>query len=539
MGLRAFFQHLHSSSKKEAKIGVYAFFALLTIPVLVVVLLIYAWIFYNLVDIRTVADRVREVHLSAILDTQRTLVNIENLRRNAQVVYVTDDPDQRRRARLNAQALTHESVFETNSRFSFLAERAGLLIAQLADIRTRGDGVMRRLNNARLRFMALVGELRGQNEALLRKAGIVFPAALPEVSVVRSQNCAEGESGVLFAFRDVMDACRKLPADTGSEITRLASGLLGEAETIVGYCGQKERLEEEARKIWTDFDALLRQLSDTTSNAETDAVYETMGLISSETLYAGNAFLLSFVFLVVLFFVLFRAIRHCVLAPLSLAESELDRIGRGEALGAPLQSRIRELAALFTLLPRLAEHMGKLAARSGTLEKEKELYVNMSLTDALTGVNNRRSFDLHLSRYAPLDPLSILMIDIDWFKLYNDAIGHQAGDSCLAKVAACLQKGLLRSSDAVFRYGGEEFAVLLPGGDSEQARRVAERLARAVRDECITHPVSEAGPCVTISIGIASRQVGDVIGNAELLARADQALYAAKAAGRNCIQVFG
>jgi diguanylate cyclase (GGDEF)-like protein len=157
--------------------------------------------------------------------------------------------------------------------------------------------------------------------------------------------------------------------------------------------------------------------------------------------------------------------------------------------------------------------------------------------DSLTGIPNRRVFDQTLSREwrsATRNgaPLAVLMIDIDLFKGLNDAYGHQRGDECLIAVARAIQELLPRSGDLVGRYGGEEFAVILPGTSIAGAQAVAERLRFGIVQLAISNPGSQYG-CVTISIGVAVADAASVPDLTSLLRAADEALYRAKRTGRN------
>lgn len=128
--------------------------------------------------------------------------------------------------------------------------------------------------------------------------------------------------------------------------------------------------------------------------------------------------------------------------------------------------------------------------------------------------------------------LTLLMIDIDFFKAYNDHYGHQQGDDSLIKVAAALAKMLQRPADLIARYGGEEFAVILPEMDDKHSMRMAEAMRQTIVGLQIAHAKSEQGQHVTVSIGLASYtdEIGDI---ADLVGAADRALYTAKRAGRN------
>lgn len=157
-------------------------------------------------------------------------------------------------------------------------------------------------------------------------------------------------------------------------------------------------------------------------------------------------------------------------------------------------------------------------------------------SDALTGVANRRSFDEQLEHEcARADrtrtPLSLLMIDVDHFKAYNDAAGHPAGDECLKAVAGAIQKALRRPVDFVARYGGEEFAVILPATAAPGARERAEEIRRGVYELGIAHPAFTKKRRVTVSIGVGG-QTPPVLPE-ELVRLADEALYKAKERGRD------
>lgn len=158
--------------------------------------------------------------------------------------------------------------------------------------------------------------------------------------------------------------------------------------------------------------------------------------------------------------------------------------------------------------------------------------------DGLTGIANRRRFDRVLEQewrrtQRSESALSLLMIDVDFFKKYNDNYGHQAGDECLRVVATAISGALHRSGELAARYGGEEFAVILPEQDAESALRCAERVRAAVELCQLPHAASEIGPVVTVSIGAASLLPTRNNTSANLIALADQALYRAKHEGRN------
>ncbi len=161
----------------------------------------------------------------------------------------------------------------------------------------------------------------------------------------------------------------------------------------------------------------------------------------------------------------------------------------------------------------------------------------LATTDALTGIGNRRNFDETLEREwercaRAVAPLSLLLLDIDCFKLFNDRYGHVEGDACLHRVAQAVRSCVKRPTDLCARYGGEEFAVILGNTEAAGARAIAEEIAQAVRALAIPHEGSQAG-CVSVSIGAATVVPAPVIAASSLVTQADAALYQAKKEGRN------
>ena len=167
----------------------------------------------------------------------------------------------------------------------------------------------------------------------------------------------------------------------------------------------------------------------------------------------------------------------------------------------------------------------------------------LTLTDALTGLGNRRQFDQALANEwrrcrRDVEPLTVIVIDVDSFKAFNDAYGHQAGDACLQEIAGQLKRAVSRPGDVVVRYGGEEFALVLPATDSDGANHLCKLIRARIRDLAIPHEAVARG-VITVSAGLASLVPSEHFEACELLKLADAALYRAKAAGRDTIVVAG
>jgi diguanylate cyclase (GGDEF)-like protein len=226
-----------------------------------------------------------------------------------------------------------------------------------------------------------------------------------------------------------------------------------------------------------------------------------------------------------------------IVRPIRSLARTATRFGRGDlrvrASDEPWMAEFEPLAAALDDMAR------KLAARGEELEIANQHLEELASLDGLTGLANRRGFDRQLEdewqrAIDHEDPLALMMIDIDHFKLFNDRYGHVRGDACLRAVGETLSLVTLEDAVLVARYGGEEFALLLPGLDIARATALADEARRAIEDLLITHAESSHGH-VTISIGVESLVPRKSQPAADLVEAADRALYAAKRSGRNSV----
>lgn len=233
---------------------------------------------------------------------------------------------------------------------------------------------------------------------------------------------------------------------------------------------------------------------------------------------------------------------------LALSRWAEDLAGGGGRFSPSVRSPVREIAVLAHALDRMADRQRshardlerQVAERTQALVQANQRLVGLSLTDGLTGLANRRHFDEVLAREGDRSrrdrrPMSLLMLDVDWFKHYNDQYGHPAGDVVLCQIARILLESVRRPGDLAARYGGEEFAVILPGLDVREAEGMAERIRDRVEALAIAHAHGLSGR-VTISVGVAEMDLDDAHGAETLVGRADAALYRAKAGGRNRVE---
>jgi diguanylate cyclase (GGDEF)-like protein len=226
-----------------------------------------------------------------------------------------------------------------------------------------------------------------------------------------------------------------------------------------------------------------------------------------------------------------------VVRPIRSLVRTATRFGRGDLhVRAAYEPWVAEFAPLAAALDDMA---AKLAMREEELRIANEHLEELASLDGLTGLANRRAFDRQIEhdwRHARehREPVALMMIDIDHFKLFNDRYGHVAGDTCLRAVGETLSLVTLEEAVLVARYGGEEFGLLLPGLDIDRASALADEARRAIEDLCINHSESPCG-YVTVSIGVESIVPDRYQEPAALIEAADSALYDAKRRGRNTV----
>jgi two-component system chemotaxis family response regulator WspR len=177
------------------------------------------------------------------------------------------------------------------------------------------------------------------------------------------------------------------------------------------------------------------------------------------------------------------------------------------------------------------------------LEQVNQQLERLSKLDGLTGIANRRYFDDEIARVWAIavrekQTVALIIFDIDFFKQFNDAYGHQAGDECLKQVAKVAQEIIKRPRDIVARYGGEEFVVILPNTQLAGAKQLAEQLCQAIEELHIMHEFSAASKYVTISLGVTAALADADRDYTEIIANADKALFLAKQQGKNQVQAW-
>ncbi len=259
--------------------------------------------------------------------------------------------------------------------------------------------------------------------------------------------------------------------------------------------------------------------------------------ISQVAAVAGASYLLAGVVLVILYACLFLGLLFNI-AILIAGFLVATHLALGLMVGLPLNELFYTLAILGTagVIGTLSAYNLEHALRTNFLETR--LLNDLAQRDGLTGLYNRRMFDdfvRRVWRQAKREEVSLetIFVDIDFFKIYNDLYGHQAGDDCLKKVASCLSRSAKRPFDFCARYGGEEFVLVLYGPPRDYARTLPEQIRRDVMSLGIPHEGSQIDNLITVSVGVAFARPGAGRSLVGAIQTADEALYEAKRQGRN------
>ncbi|MDR2054467.1 MAG: GGDEF domain-containing protein [Desulfovibrio sp.] len=476
--------------------------------------------YVHLANTRGYLDVLENSHLPGMLDCRRTLDNIDVIQEQLGILCLTEDPALRSLAKVKLQTIIPELAFESFSGIRDFSRTASQRVRRLFALRERAGDEARTLQTSLLAIQRLGGSI-----ARARGRDIREPL----------QSDAAGSALPAQPFvREVMALCGGAQNADKDDCQRFEQ----ELTVFRRAFDNKREADEVVHIIWKNLSENLRYLADEAAAAEFQNIWDNVTTLKNEAVLVQYSYYLAVAVFVVIVAGIILALRSCFLLPISLAAEKLRMVHLGHKIGNLPPTRIVELQQLLDMVSKLDGYLADLAEYSDKLAQEKTKFEDMSMKDALTGVANRRNFDNRLAREHRGESMGILMIDVDLFKKYNDTLGHKAGDNCLAALASAMQSTLFRSSDALFRYGGEEFAVILENVTPGQALAVAKRMKDKVQLLRMPHPSSTVAPHVTISIGVAVARKDDPVSCGDLVQQADRALYHAKNSGRNRICLY-
>ena len=467
--------------------------------------------------------------------------------RFGETIFHSADSSVRRSYRLKARILMQDLAFEPQSATHREAQKVFKGISAIARIRDKQDALnkdVRMLTRGVADLVAAVdvvrvGRLGGSDRQELSRAVASLSKAWRTLDQLLH---ADGEQ--LDAQAAAMDgqftaAAAHMDKVAGIDGPERLRARLDKARADAARAVELYRRvlghDAEALALWTDITAKLEKLADSIA---TDAGLRAATMAEDIAEQAGrvrqvehvlNGVLVS---LLLLFAWVFK--RH-VLGPILTVTRSLDAVhaGNREVPGGP--------RALFSELDSIGKAVERYAGVLRELRESNEKLHSLSMRDSLTGLSNRRHFDVALAQEAQRAhrggrDLSLLMLDVDFFKRFNDTYGHMTGDTCLAMVADVLRSATRRAGELAARYGGEEFALILPDVSLGEARNIAERIRADVEGlsvPCLTGKHTR----VTLSVGVASLDKG--VDVKALVEAADAALYRAKEKGRNLVCADG
>ena len=478
------------------------------------IVVLYVLLYANVQSIERMVGDSREAHLPSIQEGQRTLLNMEYLR--------------------HAVSLLRQAPNETG----LYATAAGIraLLAEVSfDRRVDGatlrdlNGPVRELGESRRRVLELHARLLEGLHAFLVGYGVSGGRmdAAEEAALWREcANLAENTAPALRErIRRMTDA---VPAADGNALEPPARRMLDVMDELLQEDQRSRKLNEEILERLTAFRVAA-------SDSEVKLIYGELSSISQHAEKIRQVALHLCIGLTGGLAVLSWLLHRYLFLPVMQASRVLSDILNGRKVERYPSSCIRELDSMLQVLPLVQRDMLAKDARSSRLEKEQEKLRSMSFRDSLTGLSNRRALDMLLKGGVPGESVAILMFDIDFFKQYNDTLGHLAGDEALRRVGEIA----MRHADASctpFRYGGEEFVIIFQGEGAERdkVRAVARSILTTLEAAAIPHPASPWGR-LSVSIGLAFRAPG-LTSLHETLDQADKALYRAKSRGRHRVE---
>jgi diguanylate cyclase (GGDEF)-like protein len=474
-------------------------------------------------------------------------MNVERLGRFGETIFHSADSSVRRSYRLKARILMQDLAFEPQSATHREAQKVFKGISAIARIRDKQDAL-----NKDIRALARgvadlaaavdvvrVGRLGGSDRLELSRAVEALSEAwrtLDQLLHAGGEQLDAQATALDGRFAAAAAHLDKVAGIDGPQRLRVRlDKARADAAQAVELYRRVLAHDAEAQALWTDITAKLEKLADSIA---TDAGLRAATMAEGIAEQAGRVRLVEhmlngvLVSLLLLFAWIFK--RH-VLNPILAVTRSLDAVhaGNREVPGGP--------RALFSELDSIGKAVERYAGVLRELRASNEKLHSLSMRDSLTGLSNRRHFDVALAQEAQRAhrsgrELSLLMLDVDHFKRFNDTYGHMTGDTCLAMVADVLRGATRRAGELAARYGGEEFALILPDVSLSEARNIAERIRadiEALSVPCLTGKRTR----VTLSIGVAS--LGKDADVKALVEAADAALYRAKEQGRNLVCADG
>lgn len=515
------------SDKKSRTFSLRSIFLTMALAFAMIFMLVMVYSYYDMSLIRSSSSSLAQNSIPRIMRAQRALVNLERLRSYLTVIEESADPVSARNAYIDASALLAEQMFDVE------------------DVAVLSHSV---LNKVKLMWNTRSSLNKTRNELIrnwIQLALIVNRLSVDDKNGVIRQDDFLGYdyvteadfSGFMLSdyvkkqFTRAQEICAGV---TEQKLIELCEHLVPAREAFERNYAYYNSYRSDLKRRSEDIEFLINLMSSSYTQNETAVISQELGYITDVSRDLIYYLLLISVIVLASCIALYVTLFAVVVRPLQKIAYFINRFNRrqgADELTLP-DTKVTELSEVVELLRHLFEDVQKIASDSERITQRYSELLTISYYDELTGAHNRRALELFNRTIGEVPArFAVMMVDIDFFKKFNDTLGHQKGDLVLRRVSLCLIKNT-SESDIVYRYGGEEFCIVLQNVDKETLASIGRRLCHSVKLLDIINPGNDNRP-VTISIGISpATSVKGQWTLDELISKADAALYEAKRQGR-------
>lgn len=515
------------SDKKSRTFSLRSIFLTMALAFAMIFMLVMVYSYYDMSLIRSSSSSLAQNSIPRIMRAQRALVNLERLRSYLTVIEESADPVSARNAYIDASALLAEQMFDVE------------------DVAVLSHSV---LNKVKLMWNTRSSLNKTRNELIrnwIQLALIVNRLSVDDKNGVIRQDDFLGYdyvteadfSGFMLSdyvkkqFTRAQEICAGV---TEQKLIELCEHLVPAREAFERNYAYYNSYRSDLKRRSEDIEFLINLMSSSYTQNETAVISQELGCITDVSRDLIYYLLLISVIVLASCIALYVTLFAVVVRPLQKIAYFINRFNRrqgADELTLP-DTKVTELSEVVERLRHLFEDVQKIASDSERITQRYSELLTISYYDELTGAHNRRALELFNRTIGEVPArFAVMMVDIDFFKKFNDTLGHQKGDLVLRRVSLCLIKNT-SESDIVYRYGGEEFCIVLQNVDKETLASIGRRLCHSVKLLDIINPGNDNRP-VTISIGISpATSVKGQWTLDELISKADAALYEAKRQGR-------
>lgn len=515
------------SDKKSRTFSLRSIFLTMALAFAMIFMLVMVYSYYDMSLIRSSSSSLAQNSIPRIMRAQRALVNLERLRSYLTVIEESADPVSARNAYIDASALLAEQMFDVE------------------DVAVLSHSV---LNKVKLMWNTRSSLNKTRNELIrnwIQLALIVNRMSVDDKNgEIRQEDflgydyVTEADfSGFMLSdyvkkqFTRAQEICAGV---TEQKLIELCEHLVPAREAFERNYAYYNSYRSDLKRRSEDIEFLINLMSSSYTQNETAVISQELGYITDVSRDLIYYLLLISVIVLASCIALYVTLFAVVVRPLQKIAYFINRFNRrqgADELTLP-DTKVTELSEVVELLRHLFEDVQKIASDSERITQRYSELLTISYYDELTGAHNRRALELFNRTIGEVPArFAVMMVDIDFFKKFNDTLGHQKGDLVLRRVSLCLIKNT-SESDIVYRYGGEEFCIVLQNVDKETLASIGRRLCHSVKLLDIINPGNDNRP-VTISIGISpATSVKGQWTLDELISKADAALYEAKRQGR-------